>query len=110
MILLLPFFSQPSCVPLLVLSLSTLSCLFPCHLSPIFLSSPLSNADILLNLSEVAPDLQNNVSRLCERWWAKKGEKEAEDLVPHTLLYLVARSLADGATVSQLVEKRADQK
>ena len=67
-------------------------------------------ADILLSLSEVAPDLQNNVSRLCERWWAKKGEKEAEDLVPHTLLYLVARTLADGATVSQLVEKRADQK
>ena len=84
--------------PPLPLSLSTFSPPLISWLSP----HPPPLADILLNLSDVAPDLQNSISRLCERWWTKNGEGEAEDLVPHTLLYLVARTLADGATVSQL--------
>ena len=58
-----------------------------------------SGTDILL--SPVVADLHNSISKLCEGWWAREGEEEAEELVPHTLLYLVARTLADGATVSE---------
>ncbi len=54
--------------------------------------------DILLNELEVTPDLQNKVSCLLELWWG--GEKpKREGLVPHCLLYLVARSLSEGAKV-----------
>jgi len=49
----------------------------------------------------VVSDLQNSISKLCEAWWVREGEGNAEELVPHTLLYLVARTLADGATVSE---------
>ncbi len=54
--------------------------------------------DILLGPLEASPELQNNVSLLCEGWWSSEGT-EREGLVPHTLLYIVARSLTDGAVV-----------
>jgi len=50
----------------------------------------------------VVSDLQNSISKLCEAWWVREGEGNAEELVPHTLLYLVARTLADGATRADL--------
>ena len=56
--------------------------------------------DILLGLSEVSPDLQNSISLLCEQWWGR-SLGDGEGLVPHCLLYLVARTLVEGATVSQ---------
>lgn len=68
--------------------------------NPLVWFTPSTNTDILLNLSDVAPDLQNSISLLCERWWL--GELEDRDgLVPNCLLYMVARTLADGATVGE---------
>lgn len=63
------------------------------------LVSPACTADILLGPLEVCPELQNSVSQLCEEWWSNEGT-EREGLVTHTLLYVVARSLTDGALVS----------
>ena len=54
--------------------------------------------DILLALSASAPELQNSISQLCEVWWARELPGK-EGLVTHCLLYLVARTLADGAMV-----------
>ena len=62
---------------------------------------PSLSPDILLSLSEIAPDLQNAISLLCESWWTRELD-EGERFVPHCLLYIVARTLADGATVSKI--------
>ncbi len=64
--------------------------------------TPLPSTDILLGPLEAIPELQNSVSQLCEGWWCTERE-EREGLVPHTLLYIVARSLTDGALVQSIV-------
>ena len=46
----------------------------------------------------MVPDIQNKTSALLEAWW--QGEREGrEEMVPNTILYLVARTLDDGAKV-----------
>ena len=57
------------------------------------------HTDILLVPLESRPKLQNAVSQLCEAWWCG-GREDRDGLVPHMLLYLVARSLTEGALVS----------
>ncbi|XP_064397126.1 condensin-2 complex subunit G2-like isoform X2 [Halichondria panicea] len=57
--------------------------------------------DILLGPLEAIPELQNGASQLCEGWWCTERE-EREGLVPHTLLYIVARSLTDGALAADV--------
>lgn len=56
------------------------------------------HADCLLTLSDLAPDLQNSISCLCERWWVMERRDRAE-VVPNTVLYLLARALAGGSKV-----------
>ena len=60
---------------------------------------PYTILDILVSLLDSAPDLQNRVSQLCEGWWCA-GREGREMLMPNTLLYVVARTLTEGATVS----------
>lgn len=59
----------------------------------------ITNLDILVSLLDSAPELQNRVSVLCEGWWCA-GREGREVLMPNTLLYVVARTLTEGATVS----------
>lgn len=47
---------------------------------------------------EEAPNLQNRVSELLEKWWCVDGP-EKEDLVPNCLLYIMARTLNERAKV-----------
>lgn len=60
-----------------------------------------ARVDIMVSLLDSAPDLQNHVSQLCEGWWSA-GREGREDLIPNTLLYVVARTLTEGATVRML--------
>ena len=73
------------------------------RLSPVTLGpTPLSCADCLLTLSDQAPKLQNKISLLCEDWW-RRGLRYREEVVPNTVLYLLARALAQGAKVHVFV-------
>ena len=57
------------------------------------------STDVLLTSFEGTPVLQNRVSGLLEQWWC--GEREGrEGLVPHCLLYVIARTLNERAKVS----------
>lgn len=48
---------------------------------------------------EMTPDLQNRTCVLLESWWS--GEREGrEELIPNSLLYLIAKTLNEGAKVS----------
>ena len=58
--------------------------------------------DILLELSDFDKDLQNSISLLCEKCWSKDIEGKS-DLVPNTLICLVARSLSPGAKVARIL-------
>ena len=58
----------------------------------------MSSADCLLTLSDLAPKLQNMISLLCEEWWLL-GMRDREEVVPNTVLYLLARALSQGAKV-----------
>ena len=49
-------------------------------------------------LSDLAPKLQNMISLLCEEWW-QLGMRDREEVVPNTVLYLLARTLAQEAKV-----------
>ena len=63
---------------------------FDCNLS----------AELLLGCLDVVPDIQNKTSALLEAWW--QGVRESrEEMVPNTILYLVARTLDDGAKVRE---------
>ena len=63
---------------------------FDCNLS----------AELLLGCLDVVPDIQNKTSALLEAWWQGEGEGR-EEMVPNTILYLVARTLDDGAKVRE---------
>ena len=62
-------------------------------------TSSFPTLDILVSLLDCAPELQNRVSVLCEGWWCG-GREGREELMPNTLLYVIARTLTEGATVS----------
>ena len=62
----------------------------------------MSSADCLLTLSDLSPKLQNKISLLCEEWWLL-GMRDREEVVPNTVLYLLACALAQGAKVHVLV-------
>ena len=56
--------------------------------------------DVFLTVMEITPDLQNRACSLLECWW--NGEKEGrEGLIPNSLLYLLARTLNEGAKVRE---------
>ena len=58
--------------------------------------------DILLSVPEEWCDVQNVMSEVCELCWVRDEDVEdREQLVPNCLLYLVARTFSQGATVSQ---------
>lgn len=56
--------------------------------------------DVLISLLDSVPHIQNHVSQLCEGWWCARREGR-ESLIPNTLLYVVARTLTEGATVRE---------
>ena len=58
------------------------------------------SAELLLGCLDVVPDIQNKTSALLEAWWQGEGEGR-EEMVPNTILYLVARTLDDGAKVRE---------
>ena len=58
-----------------------------------------SPLDILLSGLEEVPNLQNSVSELLEKWWCQEREGK-EGVVPHCLLYVIARTLNEKAKVS----------
>lgn len=60
--------------------------------------------DILLSLPEEWGEVQNEVCTVCEMCWLRGEEVEGrEQMVPHCLLYLVARTLSQGAIVSLII-------
>ena len=64
----------------------------------------LPRPDILLSVPEEWCDVQNEMSVVCEMCWVRGEEVEGrEQLVPNSLLYLVARTFSQGATVSKIV-------
>ena len=61
----------------------------------------MTSADVLLSVPDEWCELQNEMSRVCELCWGRGEEVEGrEQLVPNCLLYLVARTFSQGATVS----------
>jgi condensin-2 complex subunit G2 len=59
--------------------------------------------DILLSVPEECCELQNAMSTVCEACWERGEEvEEREGLVPNCLLYLVARTFSQGATVKDV--------
>lgn len=64
----------------------------PKNLSNLFL-------DMLLTAMETTPDLQNRTCQVLEKWWCLELPRR-DELVPNCLLYLVARTLTEGAKVS----------
>ena len=63
----------------------------------------LPRPDILLSVPEEWCDVQNEMSVVCEMCWVRGEEVEGrEQLVPNSLLYLVARTFSQGATVSKM--------
>ncbi len=55
-------------------------------------------SDLLLVHLDTLPELQNKMCLLLESWWLKEKD-DREGMVPNMILYLVARSLDDGAKV-----------
>ena len=56
--------------------------------------------DLLLIMFEVSAELQNKVSLLCESWWSHQL-KDRDQVIQNTILYVVLRSVGEGAAVSR---------